>query len=115
MYPVIVAHANDHAPAGTFIQVSGGLLLVFGIGSIIGPLLSGVSMASFGPSGLFMTSLAAHVLIALFTIWRISKRAPVEAAEKGSFVSSPQARSSTPETAAMHTDAALDADQHGKM
>ena len=42
MYPLIVAHANDHAPQGTFIQVSGGLLLVFGLGSIIGPLVSGV-------------------------------------------------------------------------
>lgn len=41
MYPVIVAHANDHAEPGTYIQVSGGLLLVFGMGSIIGPAAAG--------------------------------------------------------------------------
>jgi predicted MFS family arabinose efflux permease len=104
MYPVIVAHANDHAPAGTFIQVSGGLLLVYGLGSIIGPLVSGVAMAEIGTSGLFITSLAAHLPIALFTLWRITKRAPVVDAEKGSFVASPLARASTPETAAMQSD-----------
>jgi hypothetical protein len=42
MYPVIVAHANDHAPPGTSIQVSGGLLMVYGLGSIIGPLVAGI-------------------------------------------------------------------------
>ena len=104
MYPLIVAHANDHAPAGTFIQVSGGLLLVYGIGSIIGPLVSGFGMAQFGASGLFMTSLAAHLLIATYTIWRIAQRPPVEDAEKGAFVSSPRTITSTPETAALQTE-----------
>jgi MFS family permease len=44
MYPVILAHANDHAPPGTSIQVSGGLLMVYGLGSIIGPLVAGLTM-----------------------------------------------------------------------
>ncbi|MFD2206753.1 MFS transporter [Kiloniella antarctica] len=104
MYPVIVAHANDHASDGNFIQVSGGLLLVFGLGSIIGPLVSGFTMAQIGTSGLFMTSLGAHILIGLYTIWRIAQRAPVAAAEKGTYVSSPPARASTPETAAMQVE-----------
>ena len=34
MYPVIVAHANDHAEPGTSLQISGGLLMTYGIGSI---------------------------------------------------------------------------------
>lgn len=40
MYPVIVAHANDHSPPGEFLKTSGGLLLLFGVGSIVGPLLA---------------------------------------------------------------------------
>ena len=47
MYPVIMAHANDHAEPGTFIQVSGGLLLVFGLGSFVGFTVSGFVMTSF--------------------------------------------------------------------
>jgi MFS family permease len=56
MYPVIVAHANDHAPPGTSIQVSGGLLMVYGLGSIIGPLVAGLPMMELGPRGLFTTT-----------------------------------------------------------
>jgi len=110
MYPVIVAHANDHAAPGTYIQISGGLLLVYGIGAIVGPLIAGFGMASFGVSGLFMTTNAAHFLIILFTLWRIGKRADVASADKGNFVASPMARSSTPQTAVF----ALDEEDTGK-
>jgi MFS family permease len=61
MYPVIVAHANDHAPDNYFLRTSGGLLLLFGVGSIGGPLLAGVIMSATGPSGLFMTTALAHL------------------------------------------------------
>ncbi|NVK59329.1 MAG: MFS transporter [Rhodobacteraceae bacterium] len=101
MYPVIVAHANDHAPEGTSIQVSGGLLLVFGLGSIAGPLIAGVGMSWIGPQGLFLTTIVAHVLMIAFTLLRIARRAPVPNAEKGSFQVSPPARAATPETAAL--------------
>lgn len=53
VYPLIVAHANDHAEPGTFSQVSGGLLLVFGTGSIVGPTIAGFAMTSFGAPYLF--------------------------------------------------------------
>lgn len=101
MYPIIVAHANDHAPPGTGIQVSGGLLMIFGFGSIIGPTVAGFGMAQFGSFGLFLTTLVAHVLLICFTILRIRTRAPVAEAEKGSFVVTPTGRGSTPETAAL--------------
>ncbi len=101
MYPIIIAHANDHAPDGTAIQVSGGLLMVFGLGSIAGPAFAGFAMTGLGEWGLFMTSAGAHVLLILFSLLRIVTRAPVEAEDKASFVMSPGARSLTPETAAL--------------
>jgi len=101
MYPVIVAHANDHAPPGTFIQVSGGLLLVYGVGSIIGPTAAGVAITSYGPHSLFMATGAAHVMLLLFAVIRLRARASVSAQKKGLFQMSPIARASTPETAAL--------------
>lgn len=101
MYPVIIAHANDHAADGTFIQTSGGLLMVFGLGSIVGPLLAGVGMSQFGGTGLFMVSLLAHVLIVLFTLYRIGSRAAVPDARKGNFQAAPPGRALTPETAVL--------------
>lgn len=101
MYPLIVAHANDHAEPGTYIQVSGGLLLTYGVGAIIGPTVAGFCMKAFGSSGLFMVSAAAHVSMIAFTALRIGRRAPVPEEQKASFVATPQAKASTPETAAL--------------
>jgi MFS family permease len=101
MYPVILAHANDHAAPGTFIQVSGGLLMVFGLGSIVGPLVAGVAMTGRAPSLLFAITAAAHVGIALFALWRMRRRAEVPQEEKADFVASPPARLATPETAVL--------------
>lgn len=101
MYPVIVAHANDHAPDGTSIQVSGGLLMVYGLGSIAGPLVAGVLMSQIGAQGLFITTMCAHVVMIAFTLWRIAKRTAVDAAEKGAFQVSVPTRAATPETEAL--------------
>jgi MFS family permease len=98
MYPVIVAHANDHAAPDSYIQVSGGLLLVFGVGSIVGPLIAGAGMSAIGVGGLFLTTIVVHLLIVAFGIWRIAKRAPVDPQHKVEFVAAPMARTSTPET-----------------
>ena len=112
MYPIIVAHANDHAEPGSFIQVSGGLLLVFGIGSIIGPTVAGFTMSSFGAATLFTITGAAHICLLLFALPRLWIAPAVAAADKTAFQAKPLARSLTPETVALAADQAeLDADQ----
>ncbi|MDF1728166.1 MAG: MFS transporter [Sulfitobacter sp.] len=85
LYPVIVAHANDHAAPGTAIQISGGLLLTFGIGSILGPTVAGWAMEQVGTRALFLTTAGSHVMVILYTLWRISRRDAVEEADKSSF------------------------------
>ena len=40
LYSIAVAHANDHARDEDFVKVSGGLLLLYGFGTMIGPLLA---------------------------------------------------------------------------
>lgn len=100
MYPLLVSHANDHAATDDFLRTSGGLLLLFGIGSIAGPLIAGAVMGLAGPEGLFMTIATAHTVLIGFTIWRILQRAPAE--EPGAYVRVPTARFSTPETLAMN-------------
>ena len=40
LYSIAVAHANDHASAEDFVKVSGGLLLLYGFGTMIGPVLA---------------------------------------------------------------------------
>jgi MFS family permease len=98
MYPVIIAHANDNAADGNYIMISGGLLMIFGIGSIVGPLAAGAAMSAIGPTGLFMTTVVAHVLLILQAIYRITRRPSVPREEKTDFVPVPGVRTTTPET-----------------
>jgi MFS family permease len=101
MYPILVAHANDHAPADTYVLTTGGLLLVFGLGAILGPLFAGLAMERVGLEGLFATTAVAHIVISSYTAWRITQRAPLAAVEKGHFLATPIARTLTPQTAAL--------------
>ena len=41
LYSVAVAHANDHARPEEFVKVSSGLLLFYGFGTMVGPVLGG--------------------------------------------------------------------------
>jgi hypothetical protein len=88
------------------------LLLLFGSGSIVGPLMAGLAMELHGPSGLFMVTLAAHVGVILYALWRITRRAAVAQDEKTHFVPTPTARNTTPQTSALRAgeeeDAATD-------
>ncbi|WP_158964958.1 MFS transporter [Chachezhania sediminis] len=101
MQPIIVAHANDYAEPGKSIQVAGGLLLVFGIGTIIGPTVAGLAMSEFHSTSLFWITAGSHILLILFAVARIRARDSLSEEDKGSFVASPLPRSTTPVTQVM--------------
>ena len=100
MYPVIIAHASDHAAPDSFLKISGGLLLVFGVGAIVGPLVGGAAM-TFGPAGMFAVTLGAHLSLAVYGAWRISRREAVAEGDKGAFVAQQVGRLATPESATL--------------
>lgn len=108
LYPIAVAHANDFADTGDFVKVSGGLLLLFGIGTIIGPTLGGPVMTLLGPYALFAVTASAHVLLCAYALFRSRLRAAIPAAERGNFSSIPVSTSpmSTPESLSLDPRAA---------
>lgn len=70
VYSISVAHANDRADAGSFVMVSAGLLLMYGIGAIIGPFIASAMMAYAGPGYLFLFTGIIHLLLALYVVTR---------------------------------------------
>jgi len=65
LYPVCVAHAHDRMPADRIVAVSGRLILVNGLGSILGPLIGASLMTHFEIDGVFYFMAAAVLLLAL--------------------------------------------------
>ncbi len=90
LYSLSVAHANDSVNREDFVEVSSGLLLIFGVGAILGPLFASKLIQSFGQPMLFLFTAIVHGFTGIFSYYRITKReqAPIE--ERESFVSIPQ-------------------------
>ncbi len=101
IYGLAVAHANDYSDAGDFVAVSGGLLLLYGAGTMFGPLAAGAAMAGVGPEALFIVTAASHILIAIYAFYRTYRRAPIPGSVREAFQTVPATPSATPGTAAL--------------
>lgn len=78
-YSIVAAHVNDMVEPGEFVAASGGLLILQGAGSALGPVVSGLAMGVFGTPGLVYTIIVAQAAMALWGAYRISQRpAPIE-------------------------------------
>jgi MFS family permease len=108
LYSLAVAHANDHASSGDFIKVSSGLLLLYGFGTMIGPLLGAALMAYLRPESLFLATALAHACLAGYTVLRIKSRAPIPVEKREAFQTVPAERATTPQ--AVHLDPRVDPD-----
>ena len=65
LYPVSVAHAHDRMPGDRVVAVSGRLILVSGIGSMLGPLIGASLMTHLEIDGVFYFMAAAVLVLAL--------------------------------------------------
>lgn len=74
IYGLVNAHANDHAKPEDFVKISSGLLILYGVGNMIGPLVTGPAMEILGTSALFQIIGASHLLLAAHMTYRITKR-----------------------------------------
>jgi len=74
LYSLCSAQANDVANPEKLIQTAGGLLIAFGIGAILGPLVGGFTMELGGPRSLFVYFCVLNLVIAGHTVLRIRIR-----------------------------------------
>jgi MFS family permease len=98
LYSIVVAHANDHADASDFVKVSSGLLLLYGAGTMAGPILAGILMQFLRAESLFLVTGVAHLGVAGYALFRVAQRAPVPVEEREAFTALPSERTVTPQT-----------------
>lgn len=85
LYAISVSHTNDFVDASERVLVSGTLLMVYGVGAVIGPIIAGMAMSRMGPAGLFFYIGAVYGLVGLYGLWRMTRRAAPAADEKAKF------------------------------
>ena len=100
-YPIAMAHASDHSTPQQMVAIMAGLLLAFGIGASVSPFLASLAMKEFGPGGLYFYAAAVYAAMASFTLYRMSRRAPVPEEAQSAFVAQPQTSQSSPVVTAL--------------
>ena len=77
LYSLAVAHANDRLEPEQMVSASGTLVLVFGVGSILGPLSMGYILDYAGADSYFIQLAFIHAVLAVLVLGYLSQRARV--------------------------------------
>ena len=87
-YAINVAHANDLAEPQEYVTISSAIMVLYGLGTITGPIIGGALMQQTGAGGLPWFLAANFAAYALYAGWRITRRAPDDSG-KSDFQSMP--------------------------
>lgn len=85
IYGLCTAHTNDHLERSQIVAASATMILINGIGSIMGPILSS-NLMRFTPNMFFVTMGVIYATIALYGMYRTSVRPSVPMDKQGDFV-----------------------------
>lgn len=86
LYALFLAYANDSLSVEDMPAASGGLVLTFGVGAILGPLITGWAMQQLGPFAFWLVLAATFCVIALYSLYRMTQRAVVPVDETESYL-----------------------------
>ena len=86
LYSLSVSHVNDKLEPAQMVAASSALLLINGVAAALGPILLGSLIAAFGPPAYFATLATLTGTLAIYDLWRKSRRTPVPPSQKGPFI-----------------------------
>lgn len=86
LYALFLAYTNDFLSAKDMPAASGGLVFTFGLGAIVGPLVTGWAMQGLGPYAFWLVLGATFGVIALYALYRMTQRATVPVDETESYL-----------------------------
>jgi MFS family permease len=78
LYALIIAYTNDFLKPSDMAAASGGLLFINGLGAMTGPPIIGAAMTEFGANAFFVYIGTLFALIALYALYRMTRRASPE-------------------------------------
>lgn len=85
IYGLSTAHTNDHLDGSQIVAAAATLILINGVGSILGPIIS-ANLMRLNPSMFFIAMGAIFASIAVYGTYRASIRPPVPMEQQGDFV-----------------------------
>lgn len=102
IYALLLAYTNDYLDQSDMAAASAGLLFIYGIGSMGGPIITGWLMEVLGPDGFWVHIAVLLVILAAYAGWRSTRRRALTPDEQGNFAVI------TPNTTPLTVEAVLD-------
>lgn len=75
MYSLSVSHINDVLDREQMLGAAAAFMFIFGVGAIIGPIVTAFVMDRFGSGGFFLTIALYYLPVAVYALWRIFTKA----------------------------------------
>jgi MFS family permease len=107
IYALLLAYTNDYLDQSDMAAASAGLLFIYGIGSMGGPVITGWLMEVLGPDGFWVYMGVLLAMLTAYAGWRTTRRRALTPEEQGNFAVI------TPNTTTVAASAALDERQSG--
>ena len=86
LYALFLAYTNDSLSPEDMPAASGGLVFIFGLGAIAGPMATGWAMEGLGPFAFWVVLGATFGAIALYALYRMTQRAAVPVDQTESYI-----------------------------
>ncbi len=87
LYALFLAYTNDYLSHEAMPAASGGLVFIFGLGAITGPLVSGWAMQFFSPSSFWWVLALTFSAIVSFALYRSTQRPEISVEETDPYLS----------------------------
>lgn len=71
LYALAAAYTNDWSPPDKLMAVASQIVLVYGAGALLGPLIVSSTMSVIGPAGYFWSVAVMHGVLAAFMLYRL--------------------------------------------
>lgn len=89
LYSLFIAYTNDYLRPEQMVAASSTLILIFGLGAILGPSVSGALMDVIGPAGFLWVLAAGQAGVAAFALYRMGRRERGLAEEQSPYSANP--------------------------
>ena len=85
IYALLLAYTNDYLDQADMPAASAGLLFIYGLGSMGGPILTGWLMGLIGPNAYWLYMAVLLAMLAIYAAWRTTQRRALTPQEQGNF------------------------------
>ena len=87
--PLSISHASDYIDSDKIVSAMSTMILMYGFGSMVGPLVASVFIKVLGPYGFFVYMIVVTLPLGAYALWRVTQRKRVKPKDAASFIPNP--------------------------